>query len=345
MVQNSGNSDGFSRSEVTRSDWFKSLSQYEKPDTRKAVRELVTTLPLYFALWGVMLFLVSRGVLYPFLLPLIALGGLLLVRIFIFFHDCAHGAFFPSHKANRALGYFTGVITWTSFAAWQHAHSIHHGTAGDLDRRGVGDVWTMTVEEYQAAPRHTRFFYYLVRSPWFLFSVGAPFMFLILNRFPHKKSGKRETRSVIFTNLSLLTCMVIANFTIGLKTYLMLQLPIVATAAIIGVWLFYVQHQFEDMHWERHDDWDPIRAALIGSSYLKLPALFMWFTGNIGLHHIHHLRPRIPSYNLQRCYDDIPALQQAKPLTFWDSVKAFRLNLWDETRQEMVSFRAARIRS
>ncbi|MGC4048101.1 MAG: fatty acid desaturase [Armatimonas sp.] len=217
---------------------------------------------------------------------------------------------------NRIVGYLTGVLTFTGFAAWQHAHSVHHGTAGDLDRRGAGDVWTMTVDEYKAAPRHTRFYYYLIRSPWFLIPIGAPFMFLVLNRFLHKKSGKRETRSIVLTNLTLLASAIVANYTIGLKTYLLVQIPIISIAAMIGVWLFYLQHQFEEVYWERHADWDPIRAALVGSSYLKLPPVLMWFTGNIGLHHIHHLRPRIPSYNLQRCYDDIPALQQAHPMSF-----------------------------
>ena len=261
-----------------------------------------------------------------------------MVRIFIFFHDCCHGSFFTSRWANTILGYVSGIVAFTAFEDWKFAHNSHHATAGDLDRRGVGDIWTMTKEEYLAAPAGKRLRYRFYRNPFILFGPGAALLFLFIQRFPSKGAGKKERRSVLFTNLALLFVFIVASLTIGFQTYVLIQLPIILLGGTCGLLLFYVQHQFEDVYWARHDGWDPVRVALQGSSYLKLPKVLQWFTGNIGLHHIHHVRPNIPNYNLQQCYDAIPAFQSVKPITIQTSFSLLRLAVYDETQQKMVRF-------
>jgi acyl-lipid omega-6 desaturase (Delta-12 desaturase) len=328
------------KAQVLQSDWFRTLGKYEKTNSRTALLQLLNTLGPYFGLWGALIFLAQRGVAFGALLPLLLLAGGLLVRLFTIFHDCAHNAYFSSRRANRAVGYLAGLLTFTPYEAWPHSHSMHHATVGDLDRRGSGDIWTLTVAEYRAAPRRTKFLYWLYRNPLLLLLIGAPFLFLVLYRFSPKGSGKRERRSVWAINLALLLVMAIANVTIGLRLYLTIQLPIIAVAASIGAWLFYLQHQFEGVYWARHPEWDPMRAALEGSSYFQLPPVLQWFTGNIGLHHIHHLRPRIPSYNLQRCHNEVAAFRNVRPLTLRRSLKSLHMNLWDEANQKLVSFRA-----
>ena len=224
------------------------------------------------------------------------------------------------------------------------SHAGHHATAEDLDRRGIGDVWTMTVAEYLAASKRQQRAYRLFRHPFVLFVLGPPVLFLIIQRFPHKGAGKRERNSVILTDLALLALLGLASVTIGLRAYLLIQVPVMALAGAIGVWLFYVQHQYEQVSWARHEDWNPMQAALEGSSYYRLPKVLQWFSGNIGLHHIHHLRPRIPNYNLQQCYEDTPELQAVDPLTIRCSLKSIFLNLWDESEHKLVSFRSLKRR-
>jgi acyl-lipid omega-6 desaturase (Delta-12 desaturase) len=332
-----------SKSEVTRSEWFRSLSKYEKSDLRIAGWQFLNTLVPYLILWILMVAMVRRGFSYWCVLPLVVVAAGLAVRIFIIFHDCCHGSFFGSRRANRLMGYLTGILVFTPYESWRHAHALHHATAGDLDRRGVGDIWTMTVDEYLDAPRGTQIAYRLFRSPFVLFILGPPLMFLIGNRFPHLNAGKEERRSVAVTNLAILAIVGLSIWTFGLRAYLMIQIPITCIAGTLGVWLFYVQHQFEGVYWARHPEWDPMRAALEGSSYYRLPRVLQWFSGNIGLHHLHHLRPRIPNYHLQRCYDEVPEVQ-VEPLTIRRSLKSLRMNVWDETRQQLVSFRAIKER-
>jgi omega-6 fatty acid desaturase (delta-12 desaturase) len=271
-------------------------------------------------------------------LSLVAAG--LLVRIFIFFHDCGHGSFFSSPRANTILGYISGILTFTPYHSWRRAHAGHHATSGNLDRRGVGDVWTMTVEEYRAAPRRTQIAYRIYRNPVVMFGLGPAISFLIAQRFPQKGSKRRETLSVLITDVAIVAIIVTASLTIGLGTYLLIQLPIILIGGALGIWLFYVQHQYEGVYWARKETWDATKAALEGSSYYKLPKVLRWFTGNIGLHHIHHLRPRIPNYKLQQCYDQVPAMQEVQPLTIRKSLKSLRMNLWDEEQQELVTFRS-----
>ena len=220
---------------------------------------------------------------------------------------------------------------------------MHHATAGDLDRRGTGDIWTMTTQEYWAAPRRKRLAYRIYRNPFILFIPGPVLLFLLFQRFSTRGAKKRERVSVAFTNLALLLVVVVASATIGLKTYLLVQFPVIAIAGAFGLWLFYLQHQFENVYWARHEFWDPMRVALEGSSYLKLPKTLQWFTGNIGLHHIHHARPTIPNYNLQQCYDNVPAFQAVEPLTLRTSLHSASLSVYDESQKRLISFRALRL--
>jgi len=264
----------------------------------------------------------------------------LAARIFIIFHDCGHGSFLKSKKANRLVGIITGILLFTPYDNWRHNHAIHHATAGNLDRRDVGDVWTLTVDEFINASRLKQLAYRIFRHPLVLFGIGAHLQFLILQRLTHAATGKRERQSVYLTNLALLIIVIVMSLTIGLKEYLLIQLPIIMIAATAGVWLFYVQHQFEDVYWERHENWDYEQASLEGSSFYKLPKLLQWFSGNIGFHHIHHLSPRVPNYYLEKCYQEIPFFQKAKTLTILTSLKSLRLRLWDEQQRKLVGFNA-----
>ena len=328
--------------DLARADWYRSLSKYEKPHLAKATWQLLNTFVPYIALWTLMVGMLHRGVSYAFVLPLAILAAGLLVRIFIFFHDGCHGSFFASRRANRILGYVCGILTFTPYEDWRRPHAEHHATTGNLERRGVGDIWTLTVEEYLARPRWVRFAYRFFRNPLFLFVVAPMFMFLIVQRFPHKRAGKRERSSVTLTNVAILLVVALASLTIGLRTYLLIQIPIITVAGSIGMWLFYVQHQFEPVYWAHQPQWNPMSAALAGSSYYKLPKVLQWFSGNIGLHHIHHLRPRIPNYNLQQCYNEVHILQAVETLTLGRSLRSMFLHLWDESQQKLVSFRSAR---
>jgi len=319
--------------------WYPATARYGKPDIRRATWQIIDTFVPYAVLWVLMVLTVRNGYPYGMTLALATLAGGLLVRIFILFHDCCHGSFFGSRRANTVLGYITGILVFTAFDDWRRAHGRHHATFGDLDRRGTGDVWTLTVAEYRAAPLRTRLIYRLFRNPLILFGLGPVILFLIINRFPTAGAKRHDRISVLVTDLAILAVMGLAGLTIGLRTYLLIQLPIILVASSVGMWLFYVQHQFEGVYWARHENWDPMRVALEGSSYYRLPKVLQWFTGNIGLHHVHHVRPRIPNYHLQHCYDGTPALQVVRPLTLRGSLKSLRLNIWDEAQHKLVGFR------
>ncbi len=330
----------FDKASVVRADWYRSLSKYEKPDVKKAVGQLLDTMLPFFGLWALMIWMINQGYSYWLLLPPLVLASGLLVRIFIFFHDCGHGSFLPSKKWNTFLGYLTGIITYTPYEEWRLSHAEHHASVGNLDERGHGDIWTLTIDEYKSAPWYTKVAFRVYRNPFVMFIIGPLVMFMILQRFASKNAQPRERRSVYITNVALVALWVTMHYTIGLKTYLMIQVPIMMISGTLGVWLFYIQHQYEDVYWQRHDEWDPIKAALEGSSYYKLPGWLQWFTGNIGLHHIHHLRPRIPNYTLQQVFDEVPELQNIEPISIWKSFKSLFLHLWDEKKQELVGFRA-----
>jgi len=325
---------------MTKTAWYRTTAEYGRSDLRKSLWQVMDTFVPYLALWALMVYLVRQQFPYWIILILAVVAGGILVRIFILFHDCCHGSFFASRRANAILGYVAGILTFTSFEDWRRAHNTHHATAADLDRRGFGDVWTMTVDEYLAAPLRRRLGYRFYRHPFISLGLGSPLLFLFLHRFSSKGAGRRERRSVIYTNLALLVIFGAATWTIGLRTYLLVQLPIILIAGSFGLWLFYVQHQFEDVYWVRHGSWDPLKVALEGSSYFKLPKILQWFTGNVGLHHVHHVRPSIPNYNLQKCHDDLPVFQAVKVMTLKTSLRSLFLRLCDEKHRKLVSFRA-----
>ena len=330
---------------VEKPAWYKDVSSFARADSRRAVRQLLTTLIPYLLLLGLMVRSVNRGYPYRITLLIALLATPLFTRIFIFFHDCTHGSFLPSPRWNRAVGYLCGILTFTAFHDWRRSHAGHHITVGDLDRRGMGDITTMTVEEYLAAPLLPRLAYRLYRHPLILLGLGPLYYFLLRNRYPSPGAKRIDFLSVMVTNLALVAIIVTASLTIGFRTYLLVQLPVLAMAATIGVWLFYNQHQFEGVYWARHDEWDPWRVAMEGASCYQLPRLLQWATGNIGIHHLHHVHPGIPNYRLQECINAVPALQQVKPLTLRKSLGSLRLNLWDEEQGRLVSFRSLRDRS
>jgi len=316
------------------------ISKFGVPSVPKSVWQILNSLLPYLALWILMVLTIQRGDPYWITLLLTIPAALFLVRIFIIFHDCCHGSFFTAKRANIITGYLSGILTFTAFRVWRRAHLGHHAYFGDLDRRGTGDIWTMTVEEYSSASTGKRFAYRFYRNPAVLLVLGPIYTFILAQRIAPKDASKQERISVWITNAAILGIIIMAWLTIGIKTYLLIQLPVMILAGMAGVWLFYVQHQYEGVYWARTETWDPLRASLEGSSYYKLPKVLQWFTGNIGLHHIHHLHPRVPNYCLQKCYDEIEDLQKVKPLTFWQSFKSLRLNLWDEKRQILISFRS-----
>lgn len=340
LSHKASSSPGFVNTSTYRQDLIRAVSKYARPDYRKAFWQISNTFIPYLALWGLMIFSTLQGYPYWVTLLLTVPAAGLLVRIFIFFHDSCHSAFFPSRKANRILGYIAGIMVFTAYEDWQRTHIIHHSASGNLDRRGAGDIWTMTVEEYLAASWLKRLAYRLFRNPLVLFGLIPIVLFLVVQRFPSLGAGKRERYGVVFTNIALAVLIVGMSLLLGFQNYLMIQLPIILLAACAGMWLFYIQHQYEDVYWAREQNWDMTDAGLKGSSYYKLPKVLQWTVGNIGLHHIHHLRANIPNYHLQRCHDEVPALQTVKPLTFRKSLKSLWLNLWDENRQILVSFRS-----
>ncbi|MDB6133556.1 MAG: hypothetical protein JWM59_1799 [Verrucomicrobiales bacterium] len=328
------------RFEEQTAGWKGIVRKYQNPSRWKSAWQLVNTLVPYVALWVLMYF--SIGVSWWLVIPLAVLAAGFHVRIFIIFHDCTHGSFFKSRRANEITGFITGILVFTSYHHWRWEHSVHHSTTGDLDRRGMGDVWTLTVQEYLESSRARRFAYRLARNPLVLFIIAPLVLFLILERIPTPKAGKKERRGLHFTNLGILlvACGLVSIF--GFGAWLVIQLTILTIASAAGVWLFYVQHQFEDVYWERRPDWDYAKAALEGSSFYKLPRILQWFSGNIGFHHIHHLSPRIPNYELERAHNAEPMFNSVKPLTIRTSLKSLGFRLWDENRRRLTNFKAVK---
>ena len=320
-----------------QASWQALVAKYQSPHLGKSIWQIVNTFGLYLLVWGLMYW--SQSVSYWLTLVLAVPAAGLLVRIFIILHDCGHGSFFKSNKANDVVGTIAGILTFTPYLQWRREHAIHHASSGDLDRRGVGDVYTMTVEEYRRSPWWKRLGYRLYRSSLVMFGLGPLFVFLIAHRLVSPHAGKREKVNLHLTNLGILAILLVLSAAFGFKEYLMIQLPIIWLASTAGVWMFYIQHQFEDTYWKDHPEWQYAAAALQGSSYYQLPKVLQWFTGNIGFHHIHHLSPRIPNYNLEKCYKENPLFQHVTVVTFWESLRAVSLKLWDEQGQKLVGFK------
>lgn len=320
--------------------WKQVVVEYQKPSTARALWQIINTLGPSALLWWLMYR--SLSVSWWITLPLAVVAGAFLVRVFIIFHDCGHGSYFKSRSANDVVGFITGLLTFTPYYQWRWDHALHHATSGHLDKRGTGDLWTLTVQEYLESSRWKRFAYRLARNPVVLFVIAPLYVLLIKHRFPSAKDNPRERRSVYWMNLAILGMAVGLSLVYGPKAYVLIQLTALAVAGSAGFWLFYVQHQFEGAYWERGDEWDYTAAALQGSSFYKLPKILQWFSGNIGYHHIHHLSSRIPNYNLERCHQAHLMFRQVKPITLFSSLKTLTFRLWDEPRKKLVGYRHLR---
>lgn len=318
--------------------WHSTLSNFRQPSTRTAVWQLLNSLLPYFALWFLMIESIRHEYPYPVTLVLAVVAAMFLVRLFILFHDCVHGSLFPRKGPNTFFGHFLGLLVFTPFDDWRFSHLRHHTTYANLDTRGFGDIWTMTRAEYQNSSKTHRLSYRLYRNPFILLGLGALFSFLLRFRLPTRKAKRKERVSVLFTNLLIICIILLASETIGFRTYLLIQLPVLWMAGAMGIWLFYVQHQFEGGYWARRQEWDALRAAMEGSSFYRLPSVLRWFSASIGYHHVHHLSPRIPNYRLKECYDAVPEVRDKPPLTLRKSLSGIHLKLWDEERQDLVGF-------
>jgi omega-6 fatty acid desaturase (delta-12 desaturase) len=317
--------------------WKAVVAEFQQPNHWRASWQILNSVGGYAALWVLMYF--SLSVSWWLTMPLAILAGALLVRNFIIFHDCGHGSFFKSSRANNIWGFVTGVLTFTPYYHWRWEHSVHHASSGHLDRRGMGDIWTLTVNEYLEASKRKRFVYRLTRNPFILLVIAPAIIFLLRQRIPLGKANPRERRSVWLMNLALLVMSLALISIFGFLPWMIIQLTTIVIAGSCGVWLFYVQHQYEETYWVRGDDWDFTAAAMEGSSFYKLPKVLQWFSGNIGYHHIHHLSPRISNYNLERCHRSHPMFQEVKPMTLFGSLKSLTYRLWDENSGKLVGFR------
>lgn len=332
--------DGDKKMEIKAENITKEIATFQKSSSASSIWQLANTLIPYGLLWALAYFAYSYS--YWLALPVIILASGFTIRTFIIFHDCGHQSFFRSRKANDFWGTITGVLTFTPYYYWHANHARHHATSSNLDKRGAGDVWMMTVAEYEAATPRERLQYRLYRHPLVMFLLGPLFMTLITHRIVRRKATRKEKVSVYGTNLGILAVGIAASLIMGWKAYLVLQFSILYVALILGIWLFYVQHQFEDVYWSRTNGWNFITASLEGGSFYKLPAVLRWFTGSIGYHHVHHLNPKIPNYNLAKCHDQFQELNSIKPVKLFSSLKSLNFRLLDEETGTMVGFREAK---
>jgi acyl-lipid omega-6 desaturase (Delta-12 desaturase) len=315
------------------------LAAYARPCLRRSLLDIFTSAVPYLAVSAVMY--LALGVSYLLTLALVLPAAGFLVRTFVVFHDCAHGSFLPSKRANRAVGRVFGLFVLSPFQRWRHDHAVHHATSGDLERRGVGDIVTLTVREYQARPWRGRLAYSMTRNPVVMFGLGPVIAMVIGPRIATRSQRPRLRHSVLGTDVALLAIIGGLCWLIGWQSFLIVWAPSAILAGSIGIWLFYVQHQFEDAYWQSAAGWSYSEAALRGSSYLKLPRVMQFFTGNIGLHHVHHLNARIPNYNLQRAHDENLIFHEVPTLSFRDALRTVRLKLWDEEHGKLVTFAQA----
>lgn len=315
----------------------KEIAPYEKANVKVSVRQLLNTIPPFFLLWFLAYQSLQVSVLLAVVIAIMAAG--FLVRVFIIFHDCTHNSFFSSRKANDRLGTILGIMTLFPYEKWKRDHNIHHATSGNLDKRGTGDIWIMTVNEYLQASFWQKLSYRLYRNPFVMFVLGPLYLLLVSNRKNHKGAKRKERINTHVTTLAAVIIYALVIMLIGWQAFLIIQGTILFVAASLGIWLFYVQHQFEDAYFENKDEWDYVKAAIDGSSYYQLSKPLQWLTGNIGFHHVHHLSPRVPNYYLETVHETNPSLQRVTTITLRTSLKALRFRLYDENQKTFVSFR------
>ncbi|WP_409342808.1 fatty acid desaturase [Paenibacillus sp. MBLB4367] len=319
----------------------KAVAPYEKTETKASIRQIINTIGPLLLLWYAAY--LSLSVSYWLTLPIAIAASGFMIRTFILFHDCCHQSFFKSRMANHILGTITGVLTLVPYMQWKHSHSIHHATSSNLDKRGTGDMWLLTIEEYAASPLWRRIAYRIYRNPLVMFGIGPIAVFLIEYRFNRKGARRNERINTYITNLAIVALYTLLCWAIGWQAFLLIQAPIFLISGSAGIWLFYVQHQFEDSYFENEEDWTYVQAAVEGSSYYQLPKPIQWITGNIGFHHVHHLSPKVPNYHLAKAHDSTPPLQKATTITLGTSLKALRYRLWDEHGKRFVSFRDVKL--
>jgi omega-6 fatty acid desaturase (delta-12 desaturase) len=315
----------------------KEVAPFEIPNVKSAIIQLINTLGPLIALWYTSYLLTSVSIWLS--LPVSVVAAFFVVRTFILFHDCCHQSFLPNRVLNDIIGNITGVITMIPYQQWKNEHAIHHSTSSNLDKRGVGDIWIMTVDEYKSATTWNKLAYRIYRHPIMMFGFGPIIVFLFLYRFNRKTARRAERINSYLMNTYMLLFYSTLVWLVGWQTFLIVQVPIFMVSGMLGIWLFYVQHQFEDTYFEREDEWSFVRAAVDGSSYYRLPAFLQWLTGNIGFHHVHHLSPKVPNYNLEQTHEQVVTLQKATTISIRTSLQAVRFRLWDEQNRTMIHFR------
>lgn len=315
----------------------KDVAPFANSDMSKSVFQMINTIIPLIVLWVGAYAMASISIWAAIGLSVVAAG--FVIRTFIIFHDCTHGSFFTSKKANDVVGLFTGVLTSFPYEKWKREHSIHHATSSNLDKRGVGDIDMMTVEEYLEASKGQRLWYRFYRNPFVMFGLGPLFLVLIANRLNLKDARKKERTNTILTNIILLVICGLLIFSFGWVTFLAVHGTTLFIAGSLGIWLFYIQHTYEDSYFEHNSEWDYVKAAVEGSSYYKLPMLLQWVTGNIGFHHVHHLAPRVPNYNLEKAHVEMPPLQMATTITLKKSLESLRYKLYDEEKRRFVTYK------
>ncbi|WP_153722511.1 fatty acid desaturase [Sporosarcina cascadiensis] len=318
----------------------KDVAPFAKSDLKKSVFQMLNTIPPVFILWFLAYQSLNVSIILTIVLSITA--AFFVVRTFIIFHDCTHGSFFRNKKANNIVGTITGVLTLFPYEKWKREHSIHHATSSNLDKRGVGDIWVMTVEEYENASKWQRLGYRFYRNPIVLFGFGPLYLVLIAGRFNRKDARKKERMNTYLINIILLAVYSGLILLIGWQSFVLIQGTMMFTAAALGIWLFYIQHTFEDSYFEEESDWDYVKAAVEGSSYYQLPRVLQWATGNIGFHHVHHLAPRVPNYNLEMAHELTPPLQKATTITLKTSLESLRYRLYDPANKKFITFREAK---
>lgn len=315
----------------------KQIIPYEKSNLKASVWQMINTFVPFIILWILAYKSLSTSIFLTLIFDLAA--ALFLIRIFIIFHDCCHQSFFKNKTANKILGTITGIVTLFPFSQWKHSHSIHHATSSNLDKRGVGDMWVLTVEEYISASVWTKLAYRLYRNPLIMFGFGPIYIVLIANRFNAKNAKLKERLNTYITNIAIVGISALFCWQIGWENFLIIQGPIFFVSAALGIWLFYVQHQFEDTYFEEDENWDYVKAAVEGSSFYKLPKLLQWLTGNIGYHHVHHLSPRVPNYHLEDVHNNTLPLQNVPTITLKTSLSSLKFRLWDQENKKFISFK------
>ncbi|MTH55455.1 fatty acid desaturase [Bacillus mangrovi] len=315
----------------------KNMAPFEKSNVKSSARQLLNTLPPFFLLWFAAYLSLSVSFWLSLVFSIAAAG--FVIRIFIIFHDCCHQSFLKTRRGNDVLGVITGVLTLFPYEKWKRAHSIHHATSSNLNKRGTGDIWVLTVDEYVSSSFWRKVGYQLYRNPLVMFGLGPIYLFLISNRFNRKGARKKERLNTYLINFLIAASYSLMCLWIGWQAFLMIQLPIIFVSGALGIWLFYVQHQFEDSYYENEEEWDYVKAAVDGSSYYKLPKILQWVTGNIGFHHVHHLSPKVPNYNLEKAHQSTPPLHKATTITLLSSLQSLRFHLWDQKNKTFVRFK------